>query len=239
MVAGERSARPAAGSGGARSGRSRPEISRVAAPLREQVAELIRREIIELRMVPGQRLVERELMERTGVSRSTIREVLRQLSAEGLVQNIPQRGAIVAVPTAREAAEVYEVRALLEPAVVEQFVQRASVEEVALLRTVFDEVNTDEASDELARSILRAKTFFYEVLFAGADNATIKTILEGLQARIALLRSRTLLKPGRPEESIREIRAIIDAVELRDPDAAGAAACFHVRQAAAAALEAP
>ena len=68
--------------------------------MREQVLDLLRREIVELRMLPGQRLVERELIERIGVSRTTIREALRQLAAEGLVTTIPQKGAIVAVPSA-------------------------------------------------------------------------------------------------------------------------------------------
>jgi DNA-binding GntR family transcriptional regulator len=89
------------------------QVARVAAPLREQVLDLLRREIVEMRLRPGQRLVERELIQRIGVSRTTIREALRELAAEGLVTTIPQKGAIVAVPSWRGAEEVYEVRALL------------------------------------------------------------------------------------------------------------------------------
>ena len=95
------------------------QVARVAAPLREQVLDLLRREIVEMRLRPGQRLVERELIQRIGVSRTTIREALRELAAEGLVTTIPQKGAIVAVPSWREAEEVYEVRALLETEVLE------------------------------------------------------------------------------------------------------------------------
>jgi DNA-binding GntR family transcriptional regulator len=66
-------------------------VQRVAAPLREQVLDLLRQAIVEHRLKPGQRLIERELVEQIGVSRTTIREVLRQLAAEGLVATIPQR----------------------------------------------------------------------------------------------------------------------------------------------------
>src|ERR687891_466384 len=75
------------------------QVARVAAPLREQVLDLLRREIVEMRLRPGQRLVERELIQRIGVSRTTIREALRELAAEGLVTTIPQKGAIVAGPS--------------------------------------------------------------------------------------------------------------------------------------------
>ena len=71
-------------------------LHRVAAPLREQVLELLRDDIVEQRLEPGHRLIERELIEQIGVSRTTIREVLRQLAAEGLVTTIPQKGAVVA-----------------------------------------------------------------------------------------------------------------------------------------------
>ena len=97
-------------------------VSRVAAPVREQVLELLRKEIVEMRLRPGQRLVERELIDSFGVSRTTIREALRGLAAEGLVTTIPQKGAIVAIPSAKAAAEVYEVRALLEGAAAREFV---------------------------------------------------------------------------------------------------------------------
>jgi DNA-binding transcriptional regulator YhcF (GntR family) len=89
-------------------------VGRSAAPLRERVLDVLRQAILDGRYRPGQRLVERELIELTGVSRSTIREALRELEAEGLVETVPQKGAIVVIPTATEARELIEVRAALE-----------------------------------------------------------------------------------------------------------------------------
>jgi DNA-binding GntR family transcriptional regulator len=214
------------------------QVERVAAPLREQVSDLLRKEIIAMRLRPGQRLVERELIERIGVSRTTIREALRELAAEGLVKTIPQKGAIVAVPSWTEAAEVYEVRALLEGAAAREFAERADDAQVAALRQAWLAVRQgadgDDGDDHVG--LLTAKGRFYDVLFEGARNATIRQIIEGLQARVAVLRAESLRAPDRPRQSIAEIGAIVDAMERRDPDAAAEAASFHVRQAAQAAF---
>jgi DNA-binding GntR family transcriptional regulator len=70
-------------------------VGRIAAPLREQVINGRRTAILDFELQPGQRLVERELIEQTGVSRATIREALRELTAEGLVVMVPQKGAMV------------------------------------------------------------------------------------------------------------------------------------------------
>src|SRR4051794_1390771 len=77
-------------------------VRRVAAPLREQSLDVLRDAILDFRLRPGQRLVERDLIERMGVSRTTVREVLRELAAEGLVMTIPQKGAVVVSTTPDE-----------------------------------------------------------------------------------------------------------------------------------------
>lgn len=93
-------------------------VGRVAAPLREQVIEALRAAILEFGLTPGQRLVERELIEQLGVSRTTVREALRELTSEGLVTVVPQCGAIVSSPSPSEAEELYEARVALESLVV-------------------------------------------------------------------------------------------------------------------------
>ena len=82
--------------------------------IRQQVTDAIRDAIVQMRLMPGDRLVERELMEWSGVSRATVRESIRQLEADHLVKASPQRGAEVCAPTPQEAAELYEIRAVLE-----------------------------------------------------------------------------------------------------------------------------
>ena len=89
-------------------------VERAPAPIRSRVLDNLRQAILERELVPGQRLIERELVELTGVSRTSIREALRELAAEGLVTTIPNKGTVVAEVTAEEARQLYQVRSALE-----------------------------------------------------------------------------------------------------------------------------
>ncbi|GMA96025.1 hypothetical protein GCM10025881_28490 [Pseudolysinimonas kribbensis] len=164
-------------------------MGRVAAPLREQVIAALRQAILDFQLKPGQRLVERELIEQLGVSRTTIREALRELTSEGLVTVVPQRGAMVSAPSLEEAIDLYEVRASLESLVVQHFVERASDEEIDKLReTVRDVAKVAEKTAD-TREILGAKDAFYLVLIAGARSAALQQLIEGIQARVQVLRA--------------------------------------------------
>ena len=132
-------------------------VGRVAAPLREQVTDSIRQAILDFSLQPGQRLVERELMERLEVSRTTIREAIRELSAEGLVTVVPQKGAIVTAPSLEDAVDLYEVRASLESLVVQRFVERASDDQVARLTGAVDYLESVTTATTAIREVLRAK----------------------------------------------------------------------------------
>ncbi len=211
-------------------------VGRVAAPLREQVLDLLRRAIVEQRLKPGHRLIERELVEQIGVSRTTVREVLRQLDAEGLVTTIPQKGVVVAIPTSEEAAELYEVRAALEALAARRFVAHASEEQMAALREAFADIErvTHDGGD--IHAMLEAKNRFYDVLLAGSGNRSVHAILGSLQARVGALRLTSLSQPGRPARAVAEIRAIVEAIEARDADAAARACEQHLDGAAAAGL---
>lgn len=211
-------------------------LPRVAAPLREQVTDRVRAAILDLRLRPGERLIERELTESLGVSRATVREVIRQLAAEGLVTVVPQRGAEVTSLTASDAADIYEMRASLEALAVRRFVQRAGDDQVRALRRAVDEIarsaagTTNEVGDHL-----EAKDRFYEVLMEGSASGPLQQTLAGLQARVRLLRATSLSAPGRPAQAAEELRAVVDAVEARDADAAADACVRHIRAAAATA----
>ncbi len=112
-------------------------VARVAAPLRQQVLDELRRAIIDGEIAPGSRLVERDLCARMGVSRTVVREVLRQLESEGLVGMIPHRGPVVRALSLDEARELYAIRAVLEGLAARIFATDASAAQVdRLLRTV-------------------------------------------------------------------------------------------------------
>jgi DNA-binding GntR family transcriptional regulator len=210
------------------------KLVRESAPLRKQVRDILRAEIVSMRFKPGQRLLERELCELTGVSRTVIREALRALEAEGLVSVVPSKGPIVAPQIELEEARgLYETRAVLEGLAGRNFVERASLEERKALRVAFGKVersaNAKEADPHV---ILEGKREFYEILLAGARNSTVTGILSGLRDRISALRAMTVVYPGRAPQSLAEIRAIVDAIEANDPEAAWTACLIHVHSAA-------
>jgi DNA-binding GntR family transcriptional regulator len=210
-------------------------LGRVAAPLREQVLNLVRSAILNLDLKPGQRLVERELIEQLGVSRTTVREVIGQLTAEGLVTMIPQKGAVVSVLSVDEAKDIYEMRAVLEAIAVRRFVERSKAEHREQLKGALSEVEAAAgltASDELA-----AKDRFYEVLLAGAGSSPLTQILSSLQGRVRVLRATSLSVPGRPQEAAAEIREVVEAIFAGDADRAAWACQRHVRNAARIGLE--
>ena len=211
-------------------------MGRVAAPLREQVIAALRQAILDFQLKPGQRLVERELIEQLGVSRTTIREALRELTSEGLVTVVPQRGAMVSAPSLEEAIDLYEVRASLESLVVQHFVERATDAEVEKLRkTVRDVAKVAEKTDD-TRQILGAKDGFYTVLIAGARSAALQQLIEQIQARVQVLRATSLSEQGRAHEMVSELEAIVEAIAQRDAPLASKLTAEHIRKASVTAL---
>lgn len=210
-------------------------VQRQAPPVRTQVSEILRRAILDMRFRPGQRLVERELVELTGVSRTSIREALRELASEGLVRSIPNRGMVVAGLTKSQASELYELRSSLEALAGRLFVKRASDERVGELRKAFEQFKRAATT---GRDMLGAKDRFYEVLFEGADNEELRSVVAGLHARVRVLRSISLSQDSRPAESVAEIQQIVQAIEARDAAAAARACSRHVERAGQTAIKA-
>jgi DNA-binding GntR family transcriptional regulator len=208
-------------------------VERAPALIRSQVLENLRQAILDRRLAPGQRLIERELVELTGVSRTSVREALRELAAEGLVTAIPNKGTVVTSVSAEEARQLYQVRSALEALAGRLFVEHAgAAQRKALVRAL-------EKVDRLAARgapILAAKDAFYDVLFEGGGNVALRSVAGSLHARVSVLRSLSLSVPGRAGRSVKELHAIVDAVLANDAAAAAAACARHVEEAGRAGL---
>jgi DNA-binding GntR family transcriptional regulator len=210
-------------------------VERAPALIRSQVTDNLRQAILDRRLAPGQRLIERELVEMTGVSRTSVREALRELAAEGLVTAIPNKGTVVASVSAEEARQIYQVREALEALAGRLFVQNASPGHLKALRRALEKV--ERAADK-GQPILAAKDAFYDVLFEGGGNDALKSVAGSLHARVSVLRSLSTSVPGRLEHSVEELQTIVDAAERRDADAVSALCALHVKNAGRAGLEA-
>ncbi|HEY1348963.1 MAG TPA: GntR family transcriptional regulator [Ktedonobacteraceae bacterium] len=206
-------------------------ISHVAAPVREQVEAQLRQAIVSGHFAPGARLIERELCLLLGVSRTSLREALRQLEGDGLVTNIPHKGIIVTAMTSQEAEEIYEVRAVMEALAARLCAQRLTPTLEKALRTAIEQIEEVLRIHDLP-ALLVAKEQFYQVLLSGCGNRTASVILRSLYHRIASLRALTLTQPGRAETSVAEMRQIFSAIVQTDGSAASHACTVHVQQAA-------
>ncbi len=211
------------------------KVKKIAAPLRQSVTESIRYAIALGHFNGGDRLPERSLCEMTGVSRTLVREALRQLESEGLIEVIPNRGPVVTRLSPAQAEGVYQVRIELEGLACQLFAERASEAQRQALHDAFKKLKKSlKDSEPLAR--LRAKNQFYECLMDGAGNQALGDSLRMLNARVMLLRATSLRAPGRTTASLAELAAMMQALDARNGKRARKLAEHHVRNAAKAAI---
>ncbi|HEY5798010.1 MAG TPA: GntR family transcriptional regulator [Bosea sp. (in: a-proteobacteria)] len=204
--------------------------------LRELAAQTLRDAIITGALGPGERLVEATLAKRMGVSRPSIREALSQLAAEKLVTITPNKGPSVAAISWQEAQEIYHVRSMIEGEAAFLFATRAEKDELARMRRALRDFDRAVPKGDTA-ALVASTEEFYAVMLTGCGNRIIAEILRGLNARVGVLRARSMSRPGRVAHSLQEMVAILKALERGDSEGARAAAHTHVRAAAAAARE--
>jgi DNA-binding GntR family transcriptional regulator len=201
-------------------------------PARDLVHRKLREAILAGQFEPGQRLFERELVERMGVSRTPIREALCKLEQEGLVKTVPYKGPIVAVPTVEEARQLYEVRASLEGRAVELFTKRS---DDATVERLVRQHSGDEVRRLLeqrnAKGILEANNAFHAVVTNGCGNPLLRSMIQNMYNRIILLRIDALNHHGRHPRAISEHRAVVRMIGRRNAKVAKRLAELHVMSA--------
>jgi DNA-binding GntR family transcriptional regulator len=211
-------------------------VTQVVAPVRAQVVSTLRAAILSGRLPPGERLVETTLCEMLQVSRTSLREAIRQLEAEKLVTIVPFKGPTVAVMTLEDAQQIYEVRALLEGHAAELFAQRATPQEIAAMeKALAGFKDAIAAGDAVAR--ISTTDEFYDVMLQGCGNRVVGEMLEGLHARVNFLRSRSMSSPKRSSESLKEMQAMLASIKAKNAAEAGRAARLHVSRARDVALK--
>ncbi len=209
-------------------------IHRSSAPVREQVAENLRIAIISGRFQPGERLREKVLCELTGTSRTSVREALRQLETEGLIEVIPNVGPIVSTISAHSARNIYQVRAELEALTGRLFAKNATDSQISDLESIVNEYTNTDRRDYA--ELVKLMEQFYDLLLEAAGNEEVSRVLGILRSRVSALRAMTLAHKGRFDKSVSDLREIIAAARSRDPERTAEACRNHVEAALSTAL---
>ncbi|WP_019971034.1 GntR family transcriptional regulator [Mycobacterium sp. 141] len=190
----------------------------------------VRRRIITGEIAPGVNISELALAEEFGVSRTPVRETFKQLQTEGLIEIRPRVGTFVTTPSRREILELFEMKELLEGAAARLLAQRGRVPEVDRLEENLRQFDQAVASDDRARYVELIDEF-HNLLIVGADNAKLESHYRTLMNQLAYSRlvTTSLSQPGRPLQSNREHRQVLDLILAKDGDTAERVMREHVR----------
>ena len=193
----------------------------------QEAYERLRDAIVGGRLQPNERLVEADLIPMLHASRSAVRTALVRLVQEGLVEHEPHRGAKVRLVDEHEAAEILESRMVLEGLAARYAARNATPEQVAELREILQGMQSSlDEGNLVGASELNAR--FHALLLEIAGHRTVSRLVAMLNPQLVRFQFRTILLPGRAEQSFLEHGAIVDAVARGDADAAEQAVRDHL-----------
>ena len=195
--------------------------------LHDNVAERLRAMVFDRQLAPGELIDEKALAARWQISRTPLREALKVLAAEGLVELVPGKGSRVVSLTDEDAESLFPVMALLEGRCAHEATLRASDEQLAELHQLHERLEMHAAVNDID-GYYRANHAFHSKVQALAANRWLDRVTGDLRRFLRLLRGRQLNLPGRIDASINEHRVLIDAIGQRDAERAGRAMHDHL-----------
>ena len=199
-------------------------------PLRELVCEHIRQAIVDGTFSPGERLMEIQLAEDMGVSRTPVREAIRKLELEGFVVMIPRRGTYVANISIKDINDVYEIRTSLDVLAAGLAAERIEPEELQEMQRLLVEIGKAIEAGKL-QDIIALDTEFHDVLYKASRNERLRNIISNLREQITGIRGISMKYPGRLLDTMEEHRVLVECIAARDSEKAQAAARIHLENA--------
>lgn len=205
-------------------------ISQPPKTLRAIVTGKMRDAILSGYFKPGERLVERTLCDQLGVSRTVVRETLRYLEAEGLIEFRNNRGPVVARLDWPQARQIYRIRQLLEADAAADCARIADDTIKAALRSALSALEAAYESTS-QNTLFEASLEFYRCIFSAAGHDVAWDVVNRLNGRISRLRGLTLSTADRHRSGFARMKAICEAITANDPAAAAAAVREHLDEA--------
>ncbi len=193
---------------------SRIPIRSLSETVAQRIRDMIRRGVLK----KGDRIVEKQLCDALGISRTPLREALRILKSEGLIDLLPHRGAYVAQPSMQDIRELFDVMSILEGACARVASQKMSNADFARVDKLHQKLEKHfEQKDH--EKYLEVNHKFHSLIQEMAGNKLLNELLDGLRQKILLYRQRQLFQPDRFEASMNEHRLLLEALRKRDADA--------------------
>ena len=196
-------------------------------PLREMVYEELKMQILKGSIIPGTRMMEVELAEEMGVSRTPIREAIRKLEREGLVTIEPRRGAYASMISTEDMVEILEVRQDLEGLAAYFAADRMTDEQMKELKEISDNYNK-AVKQGIMEDMIKYDTRFHHIIVESCRNKILMQMIEQLQELVLRFRYIYYDNFRRAENMPEEHEAIISAIAEGNADKARAAADVHI-----------
>lgn len=199
-------------------------------PLREAVCETLRDAIRKGVLEPGERLMEVQLAEELGISRTPVREAIRKLEQEGYVIMMPRRGTYVSDISTSDVKEIFEIRSALESLATGLAARRIEPDELETLQNLLTEIQGYIAKNDIEK-IVETDIKFHGLLYQVSRNERLVSIISNLKEQLARYRTLSMSYPGRLQETMEEHSEMVEAIANGDVSAARDAAEHHMERA--------
>lgn len=196
-------------------------------PLRDVVFKTLRQAILRGELKPGERLMEIKLANKLGVSRTPIREAIRKLELEGLVNMMPRRGAVVAEITLQDLEDVLEVRAVLEELAVQKACENITEDQLRDLKKAANDFKRSLEDDNLLACV-ETDMAFHEIIYSAANNRRLQQMLQNIREQMYRYRLEYLKDKRMHRLLVEEHDTIRRALKKRDAAKAGSAMRTHI-----------
>jgi DNA-binding GntR family transcriptional regulator len=198
-------------------------------PLSAGLYQEIQKDILSGELPSNSKLTEAAICKRYGVSRTPVREAFRQLEADGLIENIPNRGAFVTGLSKRDISDLWDLRTLFEIQAVEWAIKRMSPEDIVPLRETIDFMEFYTLKDDIDK-VLTFNTQFHSIIYAGTKDRLIQKTLASYQLYLKHSAPAKTYSGDTLRTLLEEHKAIFDAVETRNTAAGRKAMEYHMNQ---------
>ncbi|NSW89240.1 MAG: GntR family transcriptional regulator [Firmicutes bacterium] len=200
-------------------------------PLGARVFKRLQNDIINGKYQPGDYLVETKLSKELGVSRTPIREALKQLELEGLVKSIPGKGVVVQGISNKDIEDIYTIRMMIEGLAARWAAENITQEELEELKEILELEEFYTLKGRNTSNLLKLDSRFHDILFRASKSRPLMYILSTFHHYAQRARGASLEIPGRSQKTFEEHKAIFQALAAREPELAERLTTEHVKNA--------